>query len=80
MKYFVWILVVALLIAHQDNWNWNDDRLVFGFMPMGMFYHVLISLAAGFVWFLVCVFAWPCELKEDDPIDSNAGSKGGQAS
>ena len=73
-------LVIVLLIAHQDSWNWNDDRLVFGFMPVGMFYHVIISLAAGLVWFLVCVFAWPKELEQEDLGDPASAEKGGQAS
>lgn len=63
MKYVIWTLVLILLIAHQDNWNWHDDSLVWGFMPIGLFYHACISVAAGFVWFLATIFMWPKELE-----------------
>ena len=60
----VWILVLVLVVLHQDNWNWDNDRLVFGFLPVTLAYHVCISLAAGFVWYLATIFAWP-QLDED---------------
>ena len=65
MKYYVWLLVVILLVAHQDNWLWDNDYLVFGFLPAGLAFHMLISLVAGFTWFLATQFAWPDELVED---------------
>jgi len=54
-----WSLVVVLAILHHDFWNWADDSLVLGFMPIGLFYQALISLAAGLVWALVAAYAWP---------------------
>ncbi len=72
MKYVIWTLVLILLIAHQDNWNWHDDSLVWGFMPIGLFYHACISVAAGFVWFLATIFMWPKEL---DSISSDASAQ-----
>lgn len=54
-------LVVILLIAHQDNWFWNDGRLVFGFIPIGLFYHACISVAASATWYLATRIAWPVE-------------------
>ncbi len=70
MKILIWLLVAALLIAHQDYWNWTDRSLVFGFMPIGLFYHACLSLVAGVFWFLVCTFAWPKGLDEDFEVDS----------
>ncbi len=63
MKYVVWTLVVLLLILHQDNWFWEDETLVFGFMPVGLTWHVGISIAASIVWFLATRFAWPRHLE-----------------
>jgi hypothetical protein len=77
MKYVIWLLVIALVIAHQDNWNWDDNRLVLGFLPVGLAYHVGISLAAGLVWMLACFFAWPKELTE---TSERPNSEGGQPS
>ena len=59
VRFFVWFLVLVLVILHQDNWNWDNDRLIAGFLPVTLAYHVCISLAAGFVWYLATIFAWP---------------------
>ena len=59
MRTLVWVLVVLLVVLHQDIWNWDDQTLVLGFMPITLFYHACLSMAAGVVWFLACQFAWP---------------------
>lgn len=53
------LLVVLLIVVHQDNWNWTDRTLVFGFMPLGLFYHACISVAASVTWLLATKIAWP---------------------
>lgn len=63
MKYVIWLLVLALVIVHQDIWFWNDETLVFGFIPIGLAYHAGISIAASIVWFLATIFAWPKALE-----------------
>jgi len=50
-----------LLILHQDNWFWTDDTLVFGFMPIGLFWHACLSIAASVTWFLATKIAWPID-------------------
>ncbi|MBB3209025.1 hypothetical protein FHS27_004861 [Rhodopirellula rubra] len=60
----LWIiaaLVVVLLVLHQDNWFWTDGRLVFGFIPIGLFWHACISIGASLTWFLTTKIAWPVE-------------------
>lgn len=64
MKNFVWFLILLLVVLHQDNWYWDDATLVFGFMPIGLFYHACISVAAAVVWLLATRFCWPHELDE----------------
>ena len=76
MRMAIWVMVLILLIIHQDFWNWNDGTLVFGFMPMGLFYHACISLAAGCVWFMACQFAWP----EDETESDDASRPDGEGS
>lgn len=66
MRNLLIILVIALLVAHQDYWNWNDATLVWGWLPLGLFYHLCISLAAGLVWFLAVTFAWPKSFSDLD--------------
>ena len=63
MKYVIWSLVAILLIVHQDNWFWTDDTLVFGFMPIGLMWHVGISISAAIVWYSATVVAWPSDLE-----------------
>ncbi|MEO1524111.1 MAG: DUF3311 domain-containing protein [Planctomycetota bacterium] len=64
--WIVAILVVLLLILHQDNWLWHDDTLVLGFLPIGLFWHLCLSVAACLTWWLATVIAWP----GDDDVQS----------
>lgn len=76
MKKIIWLLVVIMLIVHQDYWNWDNSQIVFGFMPIGLFYHVCLSLAAGFIWLLACLFAWPEGVDDFDNVPSSEGGEG----
>jgi hypothetical protein len=60
------IAAVALLyVLHHDVWWWHQARpLVFGFLPVGLFYHAAFTVAsAGALWLLV-TFARPSHLEE----------------
>jgi hypothetical protein len=59
MKTIVYILGIALLILHQDSWLWADRRIIFGFLPIGLGYHVAFSLLSAALWALAVKFAWP---------------------
>lgn len=58
------LLVVALYLLHQDYWFWNSaNPMVFGFLPIGLFYHLIYTLVvAGAMWLLVKL-AWPAHLE-----------------
>ena len=60
----MWALFAALVILHHDWWFWNDGRLLWGFMPIGLAYQVLISMAAAALWGWAAFCAWPPELAE----------------
>ena len=64
----VWLTlaVVAVYALHQDVWFWRSARpLVFGFLPIGLFYHACFSgLSALLMWLLVS-HAWPQRLEEE---------------
>ena len=64
MKYVIWILVVLLLVFHQDYWQWTDAALDFGFLPRAMTYHVILSIVAAGGWLLATKFCWPEWLDE----------------
>lgn len=57
-------LAILLGILHQDFWNWDNSSLVFGFMPVGLFYHAGFSLAAAVLWMFAIKYAWPTKLVE----------------
>ena len=56
--------VALLAVLHYDFWYWDDTSLLFGFMPIGLAYHAVFSLACVGVWFLAVTLAWPRELEE----------------
>jgi hypothetical protein len=60
------IIVVTLYLLHQDYWFWRTPSpLVFGFIPIGLFYHACYSLAVPLVMWLLVKYAWPAHLEED---------------
>lgn len=75
-KYLIWGLVLVLIILHQDNWLWNDGTLVLGFIPIGLFYHACISVAASATWFLATKLAWPEDLDLAQEPTQAAGEEG----
>ena len=68
----LWFLVLVLIVLHQDNWFWTDDRLVFGFLPIGLFYHGCLSVAAGAMWWWAAIYCWPKDLESAPPEERSA--------
>jgi hypothetical protein len=57
-------LVIAVYLLHQDFWFWRTAKpLVFGFLPIGLFYHACYSVAAAAVMWLLVKYAWPSHLE-----------------
>jgi hypothetical protein len=60
------ILVLIVYALHQDIWLWRDARpFVFGFLPIGLFYHACYSLGASVLMWLLVRYAWPSDLEKD---------------
>jgi len=60
------IAVIALYVLHQDFWFWRTAHpLVFGFVPIGLFYQGCFSVAAALIMWLLVKFAWPHHLEEE---------------
>jgi hypothetical protein len=80
-------LISGLLYAlHQDFWFWRRARpLVFGFLPIGLFYHAAYTVASSvFMWYLVRRH-WPSHLEDANERQrvshaSGAGIAGAPAS
>ncbi len=64
-----WVLAVAvaaLYLLHQDIWFWDRARpLVLGFLPVGLFYHTVYSLAVAALMWALIRFAWPAHLERE---------------
>ena len=62
MKWFLLLATIALIVLHQDLWNWDKVNAAFGFLPVGLWYHALYCVAASILLWLFVRFAWPREL------------------
>jgi hypothetical protein len=62
------LLVAVLYVLHQDVWFWNQARpLVFGMLPIGLFYHAAFTVAISLVMALLVRLFWPAELESEGP-------------
>ena len=72
------IIVGVLYVLHQDFWFWRAAHpLVFGFLPVGLFYHACYTVATVLVMMLLVRMAWPSELEEGggDAASGRAGER-----
>ena len=67
MKRLVLVLVVVVLYAlHQDVWFWRTaSPLLFGFLPIGITYHVGYTVAVTVLMSLLVKVAWPSQLEDE---------------
>lgn len=70
------VLATLLLILHQDYWFWTNRTLVFGILPIGLFWHICISLAAVLTWALATRIAWPFDSSDRPTAGTPAGGEG----
>jgi hypothetical protein len=78
MKWLLTAWVIAVIILHQDNWNWNNSELVFGVLPMGLAYHAMYAVLASITLALLVKFAWPKHLEEEiEALGDKAHQVGG---
>jgi hypothetical protein len=58
------LLIALLVVLHQDVWFWTTTRpLVFGFMPIGLFYHAAFTAACAALMWLLVTLHWPGHLE-----------------
>jgi hypothetical protein len=66
-KLLLFLLVLAIYLAHQDSWNWaKSDPLLFGFLPVGLAYHAAYSILAAAMMAVLVALAWPKHLEEQE--------------
>jgi hypothetical protein len=60
------LLVTALYVLHQDLWFWNAARpLVFGVLPIGLFYHVAYTVVTSLLLWMLVRTMWPGHLDSE---------------
>jgi hypothetical protein len=62
-KWGLAILVLVVILLHQDFWLWTDKTLLFDFLPIGLAYQAGFSILAAVTMALVVRYAWPSELE-----------------
>ena len=66
MRWWLALTVVALYALHQDVWFWNSaEPLVLGFLPIGLFYHLLYTVVVAGLMALLVRYAWPNRLERE---------------
>ena len=60
----MWIFFAILVVLHYDFWFWSSDKLLFDFLPVGLAYQIVISIAASALWGWAAFYAWPAELEK----------------
>jgi hypothetical protein len=58
------VLVALVYILHQDIWFWRTAQpLVFGLLPVGLFYHAAYAAACALLMAYLVRRAWPTHLE-----------------
>lgn len=58
---------VLLFVLHQDSWWKEDARLVLGFLPISLAYHLVWTLLVALGWLFVARHLWPDHLDAETP-------------
>jgi hypothetical protein len=68
-------MLVLLYLLHQDFWFWREARpLIFGFLPVSLFYHACFTLAVSAVMAVLVRYAWPAHLEDESGGGSALGN------
>ncbi len=65
-----WLGVLLLVGLQQYPGLWGSKTLVLDFLPMALFYQVVVSLVAVVVWWVGTIVAWPDDAREPPPGES----------
>lgn len=75
-KLLLALIIVVLYALHQDVWFWRTaNPLIFGFLPIGLFYHACFSIAASIVMWLLVTHAWPSHLEKHVEEPERGGAR-----
>lgn len=68
MKRVVVLFAGLLVVLHQDFWWWHRvEPLLLGYIPIGLAWHVGISLMAAVLAAMIVRYCWPADLEDFAP-------------
>ncbi len=57
-------ITALVYVLHQDFWFWRSARpLVFGFLPVGLFYHAVYTISISLLMLYLVRRHWPSHLQ-----------------
>lgn len=60
------LAVIGVIVLRLDWYNWHTPRpLLLGIIPVGLWWQVMVSLAACATMWLLVTFAWPGHLEQE---------------
>jgi hypothetical protein len=60
------LAAVGVWVLRHDYWNWDTPYpLLFGFLPVGLWWQGLVSILAAVLMWMMVRFAWPGEVEEE---------------
>jgi hypothetical protein len=62
---FLTLIFLLVLFLRHDYWNWDTrGYLLFGVLPIGLWWQALVTLLASIMMWLMVTLAWPSHLEE----------------
>jgi hypothetical protein len=74
MKWIPPLLVAVVVLLHQDTWFWRSKALVLGFLPVGLFYHIVYTLLCAMTMWTLILYVWPQHLDDEAKPESSEAS------
>jgi dolichyl-phosphate-mannose--protein O-mannosyl transferase len=59
VRFFAAVAIFALIVLHQDWWNWRAARPFVLGLPVGLWYHAMYTVAAAGLMALLVRYFWP---------------------
>jgi len=59
------LLFLLVLFLRHDYWNWDTPGyLLFGFLPIGLWWQALVTILASIMMWMMVTLAWPSHLED----------------
>jgi len=67
---FLTLIFLLVLFLRHDYWNWDTPGyLLFGFLPVGLWWQALVTISASIMMWLMVTLAWPSHLEQNPPSE-----------